>query len=179
MATDLNQWVHAHLARADVAGAVVRALERRLPAGKPPSVGGAVRAISSRVAALSVLQEGEALEELADALWHGVAEVRKQQQAQHERERHRREQEQKAKAQSPMETRLCGQATETREARPRNALSGRCVMPSGRTACPSVTTTCQPPTSKVLEPGGGAVSLSVIVSMAREKMAIFRCSPHP
>ena len=58
-----------------------------------------------------------------------------------------------------METRLLGQATETREARCWNASSGRCVMPSGSTACPPVTTTCQPPTSKVSEPGGGAVPL--------------------
>ena len=64
--------------------------------------------------------------------------------------------EQPTKAPTPMETRLRGKATETREMRPRNALSGTCVIhASGSTACPSVTTTCQPPTFNVLGQGVG------------------------
>jgi len=86
----LAHWVGAQLTRADLVNAVVRAIEHRLPKDKAVSVGGVARVVSSRVTALAVLQEAQVLDALADALWNGVSEQRKQQHAQHERERHRR-----------------------------------------------------------------------------------------
>mmetsp|Transcript_19508 Transcript_19508/g.57364 ORF Transcript_19508/g.57364 Transcript_19508/m.57364 type:complete len:249 (-) Transcript_19508:679-1425(-) len=43
-----------------------------------------------------------------------------------------------------MTRRVFGQVTETRAVQSRNALSGRCIVPSGSSTCPSVTVTCPP-----------------------------------